>query len=192
MAVITAQLCLRGGTAAQWAAANPVLALFEQGYESDTQQRKVGDGTTAWDALPYETPITDWVQGPQRRGCFVRDSGELYEVITDRLNGIVAPGPTTTATYRPVRYNDAALVARIATLESTVAAQQQRIADLEARPILTQQTLFDLLEAGTNITIEKTAGGKVRINSAGSAPPTTGAGYVQPGYVQPGYVQSAS
>jgi hypothetical protein len=46
-------LQIRRGTAAQWTAANTVLAAGEQGYETDTGFIKVGDGTTAWTALAY-------------------------------------------------------------------------------------------------------------------------------------------
>lgn len=42
---------MRRGTAAQWTAANPVLAAGEPGAETDTGQLKLGDGTTAWSAL---------------------------------------------------------------------------------------------------------------------------------------------
>lgn len=42
---------LRRGTAAQWSSANPVLAAGEPGYATDTDTLKVGDGTTAWNAL---------------------------------------------------------------------------------------------------------------------------------------------
>lgn len=44
---------LRRGTQAQWAAANPVLAAGEIGWESDTAEFKVGNGTTPWNTLPY-------------------------------------------------------------------------------------------------------------------------------------------
>lgn len=44
---------VRRGTAAQWTTANPILALGEMGYETDTLQLKVGDGTSAWAALAY-------------------------------------------------------------------------------------------------------------------------------------------
>lgn len=56
------RLRLRRGTAEQWTEANPVLRLGEQGYETDTvqlvgnicyHQFKIGDGTTAWNDLPY-------------------------------------------------------------------------------------------------------------------------------------------
>jgi hypothetical protein len=52
MAVVT-QIQLRRGTAAQWTSANPVLAAGEMGVETDTVKAKIGDGTLAWNALPY-------------------------------------------------------------------------------------------------------------------------------------------
>lgn len=48
-----ASLQLRKGTAAQWAAANPVLKVGEPGAEWDTYKLKIGDGTTAWNSLAY-------------------------------------------------------------------------------------------------------------------------------------------
>ena len=47
------QIQLRGGTAAAWTSANPVLAAREIGVETDTLKLKVGDGTTAWSSLSY-------------------------------------------------------------------------------------------------------------------------------------------
>lgn len=44
----------RRDTAANWTAANPVLAAGEPGWETDTKKRKVGDGTTAWTGLAYQ------------------------------------------------------------------------------------------------------------------------------------------
>ena len=47
---------LRRGTAAQWAAADPILAEGEIGLELDTGKRKIGDGVRSWTALPYDLP----------------------------------------------------------------------------------------------------------------------------------------
>lgn len=47
------QFKLRRGTAAQWTAANPVLNSGEPGIETDTSKMKVGNGISAWIALPY-------------------------------------------------------------------------------------------------------------------------------------------
>jgi len=45
------QIKIKRGTAAEWTAANPVLADGELGYVSDTNTLKVGDGTTAYSSL---------------------------------------------------------------------------------------------------------------------------------------------
>lgn len=47
------QIQLRRGTASQWTSANPTLAIGEMGIETDTDQFKIGDGTTAWNSLGY-------------------------------------------------------------------------------------------------------------------------------------------
>jgi hypothetical protein len=43
----------RRGTEAQWTAANPVLAAGEIGFETDTNQFKMGDGVNTWADLTY-------------------------------------------------------------------------------------------------------------------------------------------
>ena len=47
------QIQVRGGTAAEWTSANPVLLDRELGLERDTGRLKAGDGVTAWLSLPY-------------------------------------------------------------------------------------------------------------------------------------------
>jgi hypothetical protein len=44
----------RRGTAAAWATVNPILSEGELGYETDNRKSKRGDGTTAWNDLPYD------------------------------------------------------------------------------------------------------------------------------------------
>lgn len=41
----------RRGTASQWTTANPILAAGEIGFETDTGEFRVGDGTNHWDDL---------------------------------------------------------------------------------------------------------------------------------------------
>ena len=53
-------LQLRRDTSANWTTANPLLLMGEVGLETDTGQMKVGDGATAWNALPY-----GGIQGPE-------------------------------------------------------------------------------------------------------------------------------
>jgi len=50
----------RRGTAAEWSAANPVLAQGEAGYEYDTGKFKIGTGVLAWNSLSYSSGV----QGP--------------------------------------------------------------------------------------------------------------------------------
>lgn len=44
---------MRKDTASSWSENNPVLRQGEEGYETDTGKRKVGDGSTAWNDLSY-------------------------------------------------------------------------------------------------------------------------------------------
>jgi hypothetical protein len=74
----------RGGTAAQWTAANPVLALRELGVETDTGADKLGDGVTAWNSLAYRF----------RPGAFVTSSGTVAGQVPQSLgNGAFAGAP---------------------------------------------------------------------------------------------------
>lgn len=52
MSVVFAKIQMRRGTAAEWAAANPVLAQGELAFETDTGLTKIGDGATAYASLP--------------------------------------------------------------------------------------------------------------------------------------------
>jgi len=45
--------CHRVATAAEFTSDNPILALSEFGYESDTGAYKIGNGVTAWTSLSY-------------------------------------------------------------------------------------------------------------------------------------------
>ena len=45
----------RRGTAAQWTAANPILAAGEIGFETDTTKFKMGNGSSTWANLKYFT-----------------------------------------------------------------------------------------------------------------------------------------
>ena len=49
----------RRGSAAQWTAANPVLAAGEIGFETDTSKFKMGNGTSTWSQLVYFANATE-------------------------------------------------------------------------------------------------------------------------------------
>jgi hypothetical protein len=57
---------IRRDTAAQWLAVDPILAEGEFGYETDTGDFKIGNGTVAWSSLGYgasQTFVEDAVAG---------------------------------------------------------------------------------------------------------------------------------
>ena len=54
-----ATIKLRRDTAAAWTSANPVLAPGEPGLETDTNLIKYGNGTTAWNNLPYASVVPE-------------------------------------------------------------------------------------------------------------------------------------
>ena len=49
----------RRGTAAQWTSADPILGPGEIGVETDTNQFKLGDGTSVWSDLSYFKNLED-------------------------------------------------------------------------------------------------------------------------------------
>jgi hypothetical protein len=49
---------LRRGEAQAWTDENPILALGEPGYETDTGKLKIGDGSSNWNSLPYFDPVS--------------------------------------------------------------------------------------------------------------------------------------
>ena len=50
---MSAKIQVRRDTAVNWTAANPVLLRGEIGFEYDTVKVKIGNGTSAWNALAY-------------------------------------------------------------------------------------------------------------------------------------------
>jgi microcystin-dependent protein len=49
---------LRSDTSANWATANPILAVGEMGYATDTKDLRIGDGVTAWNSSGGPAPLS--------------------------------------------------------------------------------------------------------------------------------------
>jgi hypothetical protein len=81
------QIQFRNDTAANWTAANPILALGELGLESDTGQFKVGNGVQAWNSRPY-----GGIVGPQGPTGL---TGPTYLGVTSTTTSTISPGSTT-------------------------------------------------------------------------------------------------
>ena len=76
---------LRRDTAQNWTNNNPVLKIGEPGLETDTRKLKFGDGTTAWNNLPYS-------------GVDVNDN-LLLENIDDRVANLIKAGSNISINY---------------------------------------------------------------------------------------------
>lgn len=63
---------LRGGTAAEWTASNPILMEREPGIETNTARLKFGDGVTPWRQLPYAAQAEVDALGMQLDGLSYR------------------------------------------------------------------------------------------------------------------------
>ena len=74
---------LRRDTAANWSAKNPILREGEEGYETDTGKRKVGDGATEWNNLKYDSGIVDQTYTPDSENA---QSGKAVAEATGKYN----------------------------------------------------------------------------------------------------------
>lgn len=82
---MSTRIQLRRDTAAAWTTANPVLAVGELGYETNTGKLKAGDGATAWVSLAYLIPddLATSTQVVTEQQARVAADQELAELITD-------------------------------------------------------------------------------------------------------------
>lgn len=111
---MTNRMQQRRGTAALWTSRNPVLAAGEIGYETDTGRQKIGDGTTAWTALPYRiddpdsdyTVTGEWTFDPPLLGTL--DETYASDQIETTAITVKAKG-LGTAALNVVKYDDAPL-----------------------------------------------------------------------------------
>jgi hypothetical protein len=127
---------LRGGTAAAWTSANPILAQNEFGVETDTNRMKRGDGATAWTSLAYFETGEVTLSGAQ---TFTN------KVITYSDNTLTGVLPTS-AIGSTVQAYDATIVVD-ADIGSTVQAYDADTAKLDvAQTFTAAQTMTALKE----------------------------------------------
>ena len=147
----------RRGTAAQWAAADPILGAGEIGWETDTNKFKIGDGVNNWDDLNYFLDavalggsIDDYVPLTQKgvaNGVATLNASakipaeqlDIDELSQDAVNTALTAGTGITKTY-----NDNANTI-------TVAVDTATIAPL-ASPALSGTPTAPTAAAGTNTT----------------------------------------
>ncbi len=86
----------RRGTAAQWTAANPILAAGEIGFETDTSKFKMGNGSSAWSALQYfanAAELANIIDGApglldtlNELAAAINDDPEFFSTVGDQLD----------------------------------------------------------------------------------------------------------
>lgn len=143
----------RRGTSAQWENANPILNVGEIGFETDTNQFKIGDGTNHWDDLSYfidetalGTSLDDYVEvsllGVPDGVATLNSSGvldssqlpDISEITADTMNDVIIAGSGILKDYDD---NGNTLTLSV---------------DPEALGELSQDAINDALTAGTGIT----------------------------------------
>jgi hypothetical protein len=86
----------RRGTAAQWTAANPILAAGEIGFETDTSKFKMGNGSSTWGNLQYFANASELSALIGGAGTFLDTLGELAAAIDDDPQFYLTIGTTIT------------------------------------------------------------------------------------------------
>lgn len=81
---------LRRGTTSQWSTANTILLAGEQGYETDTKRIKIGDGSTAWNSLPYFNDV-QINEETNPYTIVLSDSDKLIEMNSSSANNLIVP-----------------------------------------------------------------------------------------------------
>lgn len=97
--VIPYRFKLRGGTAAEWTAANPVLLDREPGVETDTRAIKIGDGVTDWRSLPYTGRNVQTVLNEARQETINQITALDIPTLRNKVDTMWANQGTTAETY---------------------------------------------------------------------------------------------
>ena len=92
---------LRRDTAANWTAANPVLAEGELAINLTNSTFKVGDGTTAWNSLPIGGAASNAVinDAIDDNPSATRTALGFDEAVDDRVSDLLVAGDNITLTY---------------------------------------------------------------------------------------------
>lgn len=151
--VIPYRFKLRGGTAAEWASANPVLLAREPGIETDTLAIKIGDGTRPWNQLPYSGRNTQTLLAEADSAAVTRINALGVPALANRVTTLESTGVGGTT------YNDTQLRSDMAAADTTTLNSAKsyttgitgplttRVENIEARPknVVLTQAQYDAL-----------------------------------------------
>jgi len=86
-------LQVKRGTISEWISRNPTLAQGELGFESDTGQLKIGNGTTVWNSLSYISGQVGPISGSTTLGKNAGLTGQgINSVAIGRIAGTESQG----------------------------------------------------------------------------------------------------
>jgi hypothetical protein len=131
------QIQFRNDTAANWTAANPTLLAGEQGYETDTNRIKIGNGSTPWNSLAY---------GPSGVTSLTFAAGTLSVPPLDFIAGT----NTTTAIAGAVEYDGSAFYSSVAASTRGTVPSEQYVVLNTAYTLTSQTTAQRLFNNTTN------------------------------------------
>jgi hypothetical protein len=186
MAVVT-QIQLRRGTAAQWTSANPTLAAGEQGWESDTNKLKIGNGSTAWNSLSYAITgaagtVTSITAGTGLSGGTISTTGTI--AIDSTVATLTGTQTLTNKTFTDAKIN-LAIDPETASYTAVLANNSQIVTmdNASANTFSIPTNASVAFPIGTQITVLQIGAGQTTIQATTSGTTTilsTGATAAQP------------
>jgi hypothetical protein len=111
----------RRGTAAQWTAANPILAAGEIGFETDTSKFKMGNGSSTWSALQYFANAAELAAIIDGAPALLNTLDELAAAIGDDANFAATVAGHTSATTNVHGIANTAALATTAAMNTAIA-----------------------------------------------------------------------
>jgi hypothetical protein len=114
----------RRGTAAQWTAANPILAAGEIGFETDTSKFKMGNGSSTWSALQYYANAAELAAIIDNAPGALDTLNELAAAIGDDANFVGTVTSHTTATTNVHGIASTSALATTAAVNTAIAISQ--------------------------------------------------------------------
>ena len=86
---------IRRDTASAWSISNPILALGELGFETDSKLFKFGDGTTVWNSLSYSKTNSSSIIGFEN----VNNTSDVNKPVSTLQATAIATALTTAKDY---------------------------------------------------------------------------------------------
>lgn len=155
----------RRGTAAEWTAADPVLAAGEFGYETDTGKFKIGDGINVWSSLTHFSDAAALLGAAPASldtlaelAAAVNDDPDFYTTVAANATAIAANAADIVTANAAIAQNTADMIAGDQTLEGQITAIATSTTDAIAAGNLLNSTARDTLQANLEASLDTVSG----------------------------------